>query len=436
MRRHLISTAAWVVGGQALTAAGTLLGVRLLTQFLPPEMFGIVSLGLGVVVLVVSVACTPLTQAAMHFYTAMAARGGLLELRETLLRLLLRMGRWLLPCLIVAAGAYAILGSGSVVLIILLFVLLTSDCWRSVGLSMLNAARRHRHYALWTTFDSWGRPLLATAVIVFLGASPTAVLAAYAAVSLLGLGVFFRGIWQTTAAESAASRAHESSPFERPYREMWQYALPLVPLGLIGWISNLGDRYLIGGVLGIADAGVYAAVYGLSSAPFMIIGGSVEQALRPVYQNAVAARQDTRARDLFVKWLATVCAACAAGVLAFALWHEELAALLLGQPYRYVAHLMPWIAAGYALRSASYVFERVCYAYGQTQRVLTIQSLGALATLVLTPLGAVGWGLTGAALAVPACFAIQLLVAIVLARRAREQATRSAAFLVATRITS
>ena len=46
----------------------------------------------------------------------------------------------------------------------------------------------------------------------------------------------------------------------------------------------------------------------------------------------------------------------------FAVGHEVLADLFVGKQYRSGSSLMPWIAAGYAIRSTSYVFERVCYA--------------------------------------------------------------------------
>ena len=91
--------------------------------------------------------------------------------------------------------------------------------------------------------------------------------------------------------------------------------------------------------------------------------------------------------------------------------------LLVGKPYRGAASLMPWIAAGYAIRATSYVFERVCYAYGQTRRVLAIQLCAVAATIVCTPAGVIYWGLKGAAMAVPAYFSVQLAAAIFLARR-------------------
>jgi O-antigen/teichoic acid export membrane protein len=208
---------------------------------------------------------------------------------------------------------------------------------------------------------------------------------------------------------------------------MWLYALPLVPLGLLGWVNSLGDRYLIGGVLDLAAAGVYAAVYGLSSAPPMIIGGMAEQALRPLFQDCITHRERQRARRIFVAWLATVAVGCGVVVIALAEWHREIAMLLVGPAYRGASGLMPWIAAGYGARSISYVFERVCYAHGQTRRVLVTQLAGAAATLVATPIGALGWGLKGAAVAVPICFGAQLIVSVILARRTQQQAERGAA---------
>jgi len=203
---------------------------------------------------------------------------------------------------------------------------------------------------------------------------------------------------------------------------MWSYALPLIPPGVIGWVSNLGDRYIIAGALSVADAGLYAAVYGLASAPFMMVGGTVELALRPVHQAAVASGNHERANFILRVWVAAVSVVCGLGVLALALGHRELAALCVGQAYRHASGLMPWIGLGYAIRSVSYVFERVSYAYGRTRRVLVTQLWAVAVTAIATPAGVLLAGLTGAAMAVPIYFTVQCLVAAVLARRTLREA--------------
>ena len=86
-RAHLIE-AGWIVGGQAATALGTLLGVRLLTQLLPPATYGSVSLLLGLSTLALTLGAAPLTQAAMHFYPTLARAMALADLRQSLRRCL------------------------------------------------------------------------------------------------------------------------------------------------------------------------------------------------------------------------------------------------------------------------------------------------------------------------------------------------------------
>ena len=67
-------------------------------------------------------------------------------------------------------------------------------------------------------------------------------------------------------------------------------------------------------------------------------------------------------------------------------------------------------------------FERVCYAYGATRRVLLIQLCAVIATFEFTPLAVITLGLKGAAMAVPACFCVQLVAAMLFARRAAREA--------------
>ena len=484
MRRQL-AEAGWVIGGQAGLALGTVVGVRILTQYLAPDAYGVVSLSTGMSVLAISLVATPLTQAAIHFYPAIAANGSARELLQSVLRCFRTTAPWVVIATLVAGGLYVGLGQGSALLVVVLALLLASDCWRSANLSLLNAARRQRAYALWMAADAWSRPLAATAAVLLVGQSPVAVLAAYVLVSAVLVGVFSRGLWPkgptgvpessagvadaggasgtaTTASMDGAARVAGAAGTAamtgaarpagvagtagvtgtaRPAgvagtagvgdaqraREldarMWSYALPLLPLGLIAWTSNLGDRYVIGGVLSVADAGVYAAVYGLSSMPFMIVNGTAEQALRPIYQAAVTNGNRLRARKILLLWLGIVVGVCALGVLLFAFGHTLIAAFFVGKPYRHASGLMPLIATGYAIRATSYVFERVCYAYGQTRRVLLIQLWAVAATAVATPLGVVYLGLKGAALAVPLYFSVQLLVAIFLARRTLSEAS-------------
>jgi O-antigen/teichoic acid export membrane protein len=200
---------------------------------------------------------------------------------------------------------------------------------------------------------------------------------------------------------------------------MWQYALPLVPLGLLGWANGMSDRYIIGGMLSLQDTGTYAAAYGLASRPLLLVSATFEQFMRPIYQNAVSAGRTEHAAMLLRYWLAGLAAASALVVIIIIFWRHELAALLLGARFRSGANLMPWVAAGYGILSLSYVFERVSLAHARTRRVLAVELVSGIAALVMTVTGVHLWGLIGAAAAVPCYFGVQLCAAVILSRHSR-----------------
>jgi O-antigen/teichoic acid export membrane protein len=417
MKRQL-SEIAWVVGGQAATATGTIVGVRVLTQFLTPTAYGTVSLALGLSTLAINLVAAPVTQAAIHFHPRVVLEGSVRELLSSVLRCYRTMAPWVAAAALIAGVVYVASGQGTPVLVLLVAALLASDCWRSANLSLLNAERRQRRYALWQTGDAWSRPLAAVAAVLLFGRSAVTVLAAHVVVSSVLLTVFSYRLWPRDSSASSDAMTRSRSLDSR----MWKYALPLIPLGLISWASSLGDRYIIGSTLGVADTGLYAAVYGLASSPFLIVNGTVEQALRPIYQAAVSRNDRLRARRILMLWFGSVVAVCGVGVLIFVFAHELLASLAVAEPYRRASGLMPWIAAGYAIRAASYVFERVSYAYGKTHRVLITQLCAAAATVIVMPLGILTLGIRGAAMAVPVYFSVQFVTAAILARRTIREA--------------
>jgi O-antigen/teichoic acid export membrane protein len=184
------------------------------------------------------------------------------------------------------------------------------------------------------------------------------------------------------------------------------------------WVDGVGDRYLIGGLLGLGQAGIYSAVYGLLSRPFLMASGVVELTVRPHYYQKVADGEHGAADRLLMKWVILVGVVVGIGVASVYVLHDLIASLLLADAYRGGADIMVWIASGYALLAISDVFRRACLAYGLTGRLLAIQIVGALVSLGFSTLGILHAELLGAAIAVPAYFAF-LLFATFLAARGR-----------------
>ena len=355
-------------------------------------------------------------QAALRFYPDAARSRDLGGLRRVSQGLLLRAAA-LLALLILAVTAVA---GGRLRLswpaAALLSALVAADVARAFEVNLLNAARRQRPFALWSAAEYWARPALALAAIAALGATAESVLLGYV-LAAAGLYLFAR------AATGAAGLAPEASGDVPDLKgAILAYAAPLVPLALASWITSLSDRYFIAAWLGTAPVGLYAAAYGLGSAPFLMAQAAIELILRPVYFDAVSAGDRGRERRTFRLWLASTAAVGAVGVAAVLVWRDGITRLALAPGYREAAGLLPWIAAGYALWALGAVFEKPCYAYRKTGWVLVIQAAGAAACLAAVPVLIRLRGLRGAALAAPAYFGLQLAVAVYASRAARRGA--------------
>jgi O-antigen/teichoic acid export membrane protein len=435
-RKQFLGEGAWVATGQIMSALGTLAGLRLLTTLLPPHVFGEVVLVSGIVLLANGLAASPLMQGVLRFYPEAAKTNSVGMLRDvtrwhlkrsTLLTSGVCLGGFLFYSTMVPVNRW--LG-------VLIVMLLMVDVGRQLELTMLNAARRQRATATWIALDAWARPTAAWAMIATAGATVEATLIGYIAASGLLLAQLM--YWRrresrgerdspkmgSPAADSEGKVEVMHSGARLPEsagalsKALMRYSLPLLPLGVIGWLTGQADRYILGGMIGVEEAGLYAALYGVVSRPFLMAGGMLEAWMRPIYYEAVAAHEVDEEKRLLQVWMSAIVCAAIAGVVVFLFWHDEIASILLADSYRDNAWLMPWIAAGYGLLLVAQVYGRVCYAHHDTSAVLLSEAIGCVVALVATVYAVSRFGLAGAAFAVPVYFSAQLVLAMLLARRA------------------
>ena len=408
--RSLLSDGIWVAGLQGMAAIGQLVGIRILTEVLSPAIFGEFSLWFGAVTLVATGLANPTMQALLRYYPEYALRGEGALARAAVRQQLTRLIIWILPVFVVGAITVLMLHLGDLTLIGLLVAMVAVEIVRMQNTALLSAVRAQRAYGVWAVFDAWGRPLFAWLLIVQMGASTVYVLAGYILASLLSWAVMRQFVPHDI-------QVHCGTDDQAIQNRIWKYTLPLLPLGILGWISGMADRYMIGAILSPADVGLYAAIYGVASRPLLMLGSIVETTIRPAYQHALLAGDTRAARGFLRKWwlLITACS-CMAVAIAW-IGHSWIAALLLGENYRRVSYLLPWIVGGYALLVLSHVANRICYAHEDTQKIFIVEATGALSAIIIGLLLIKAAGLLGAAAAVPLYFGIQLIVSYQFARR-------------------
>lgn len=413
--RNLIRDGFIVSLGQIGLALGAVISIRILTEVLEPAVLGSLTLVFGIVIFAEGLAVNPVMQALLRYYGSHARADDLFTLRTQAVRIL-RVGILVLGtgAILVATGYGLIQGAwGYVGIAVLVSIMIAVDSALSTELALFNAANRHRPLAFWRTIDAWARPVLAGVFVMALGASLPNVLGGY----VLGAIVVWGIVLMFSKREGLNSTHSPPSAEQSDVRYiLLRYALPLMPLAILSWLSNWSDRYVIGELLSLEDVGIYSAAYGVASRPVLMLCGALDMTLRPRYFEAVSAGDRKREEQVFSLWVVLVCGATAVLMVGFAFFSQPIARLLVSERYQGAAWLMPWIAGGYGLLATSQVLATICYARLETRLLLLVESVGAVSRMLVAYPAIMYAGLLGAAISVPSAFGVQLLASIMVWR--------------------
>lgn len=403
----LLREGIWVAIGHFSSAIGVLVGIRLLTEYVPPQVFGTVSLLIGIISLGSGIFCMPLLQAALRFYSELAMRSELPVLRRTIRDSLRWSMGFLIGILLLGGAAYSILYGVSYLPFLLLSALLPLEIKRTLETNFLTAARRQCQFSIWLAAEAWVRPALAILAVIMLGATSESVLLGYFA----GTGVVLFIFMRTVKREGLAAGKRIQSSNSKLYQEIHHYALPLMPLAILNSIISISDRYIIGGIIGLEQVGIYVAMYGLISRAFMLAQGLFEVTFRPYYFNAVSNNASDEKRIFNVYFSLTLLTSTLA-VLMVALFSKSIVTLFFGPKYYSGLNLLSWIALGHGALIMSYAYYTRLYAYKLTKIILLIRGLSTILCLIVETLLIYTLGLMGAALACPIYFGFELLLLV------------------------
>jgi O-antigen/teichoic acid export membrane protein len=403
--RGILGQGVWVLIGQAFTGIFSLGGTRLITQFVAPEIYGVVNLAQNSVLLLRTLFCSPILSAGLRFY-ADAQHGNYVPALYRMLRAALGKATIAMEVLVVIGACIWIwqahVGAS---LVLTLAVFLFADVFRTFEIAMFSAARRQRRAAVASAAEALVKPLLIVAGVLLFGVSIEVVLGAIAASIVITLvGVY------TTARLDKVVEGGVLPPAIAA--EMRAYAIPLIPIALLNWLTSVGDRYLIQWLShDLPSVGLYAAGYGLISQPYLILNGIAALTLRPVYFSAVSRDDQAHAARTFRTWLGVTAGICVAATALIFVFRDTVVGLFLGPQYHGAAVVVPWIALGYLFFVIEQVLEQHLLAHKRTRAVLIAQICGAAASVVVTVPLVVMYGMLGAAYACPIYFLIQCLVA-------------------------
>ncbi len=411
----LISDGLWVAGGQLFAALGVLVGVRLQTEVIPPEVYGEVVLFTGLSTLVLTIICVPYWRGAMLFWGE-AASYGLQERLFGFVRKTVAKYLGITIVLILVGGAvYTAVTGGSRWAIIMLSVLLVIDAARSVEMAFLNASRQQKRYAIWNILEAWSRPICAVMAVLLLEAKVEVILAGYVVASTAVFALSHKWAIASHAKHSGIEADRVKDLTER----VEKYSLPLMPQGLVGWLSALSDRYMLAAIVGLHEAGIYSAIYGLISRPFLTAQSVSELTIQPIYFHAVTTKESQVEAVIFRRWI-LVNAAIGMALLALCIGGSDLiTGYLLGPAYFSSANLIPYLAVGHLFLIVGYGLNGYLYAHQYTRQIFFFDCLAAALSLGMGPFAMSIFGVLGAAITCGVVYMIRMIAVAIFVYRKR-----------------
>lgn len=341
--QRLAKESGWVMVGQIASVIGSLVMVRVLTEYLDPAQYGQLALGLTVAGLINQVVMGGVIASAGRFYSIAAEKSDLPGY--------MRATRYLLAIATVTTGSIAlVLASGllwlrhsqwlGLTLAALAFSVASgySACFSSIQ----NAARHRAMVAFHSGLESWLKLLLAVGVMRWVDYSGAAVLLGFALSSMLTAGSQFYFLRRSIPC------CFDVRPTSANWiRSMWLYALPFSVWGGFTWGQQVSDRWALQ-IFGAAeDVGRYAVVFQLGYVPIAMATGMALALVGPIlYQRAgdaedVSRKMAAHRLTWLIIWISLAVTMLVVGMAFFV--HPWIFKLLAAARYASVSYLLPWV---------------------------------------------------------------------------------------------
>jgi len=372
-----------IFAGQTFAAIGTLVGVRLLTEFISPALFGEYKLLLAGISLASGILIRPFIQFSMREYHDADKQGLLLQFINSTRTIL----RYYIFLILLSAGfliGLFLYFSMSLSYLAIFMILATFALRNSIEFerALSVTGNKQTQASTVSVARNWLPPIaIITTVILTNNESVYIIFSSTAAVLAL---IYFAQLSINFTATPLKYTNSSTANYMTIVRSAIRFGAPLASVGLLSWLVHESDRFFLAYYHSDRVVGLYSAAYGLVSAPFTLVAGSMAQFLYPIMFRVSASDDPKKRLNIMKAMLITTSVISLLGVLLVGLLGEQIAWLALGENYREGATpLLLWIALGYSFIAVSFSFDLAAYGSKRTLDMFISYGISAVINIGL-----------------------------------------------------
>nr|WP_249784503.1 oligosaccharide flippase family protein [Bradyrhizobium sp. IC3195] len=389
-----------VLWGQIIVALVTFGGLRVYTELLDRESFGIAMLCMGAVSLLDGISVMALHQTVV----ALCSRLQGLEDRRRLAVGLLYLA--VVGCATLALVATLVCALLSLTVPRLIFyawvpiaivTYLAAELTKSTQQALLSLKSDFVRLSFWSTGEAILGFGCTCMLLLVWRADWLSYLIGYFISRLLSCALF-----TVIFARCSFFRHVHVGAARKTIGQALTFGVPVAAMAPLGWISTFLDRFIIGSMMGAAETGTYVAATSLVSRPYALTTAVLTNYFRP--QLYVAAQDSALLRQSMYRWILAALLIGAAGAIAIFAAGDFITDLMLAAPYRQGATvLMLVFSIAQTISIATHAMDNAILALGRSAKLLKIQTALSIFTVMMIPIGVFWMGAAGAVIA--RCFA-------------------------------
>lgn len=407
----LLNEGGWVISGQIITAVIQLIGLRIITEFLPANVFGQATLWLGIIVLIKSIFIQPVFNYQIRYYTDFFYKNEEITFRSFTLNILTVLSLASSIIFIVIALLLVQLGiinhTGLLIFLVTGYFLL--EVFKSYHLNQLSAKREQKIYSLWIIVEAVATYSL---VYLFINYFPTAEAYILAISSGILISIL---IFAKIQSKIKVQELNNNFDYKQEIKTVIKYATPFVFIAMLSWIMNLSSRYFLGIYSSTYEAGLFVAAFSIASRPFTMLSGVITSFLRPILFQAQSKKDEHKIRRVKKIWIYSILTGGIIVMITLILGNEIITRTLLAKEYRSNSLvLFFYIGIGYFGLAAYQAFENFLLAIKKSKEIMYANIVGAVIFIICNIILVKYYSLIGAAISISVSFIFQLLIIIIL----------------------
>lgn len=405
--KSLLKDVSWTSTGQVINVGVALVTLKVWAVYLTPAELGLMALIISTASILAGIAVDPLVRAMLVRYSVHAEAGKDKEFRTVGWAIIARVVVLTIFAIVligVATCHFLELHWSTPLLVAGLFAV---DARRYFEQTLLAARRRQQLVAMISVGDVCFRLAFLLLFLESLGSS------AYVAVAgnLFGaLIVLTLLLVMTRSGDSPRISQIARGVDEQVRKEVMQIAWPIVPSNILANVSEMSSRYIIAAMLGLHQAGIFVAVYGLVKRPFGMLSDIGFMAMLPAYSEALAKHQTNEAARIRFIWFGGIVSLSIIGVALFYLLDDLIVAALLSENFGTASEYILTISIAMAIYNVIAILNGVLLAHGDSKSVLIGNLVAAVLTIVMLFSLVPVYGLHGAVWSIEVSYLLQFSI--------------------------